>query len=875
MPLSTGDKLGPYEILAPIGAGGMGDVYKARDTRLDRIVAIKVSKTEFSERFEREARAVAALNHPNICTLHDVGSNYLVMEYIGGTPLKGPLPLDQALKYAAQICDALDAAHKKGIVHRDLKPANILVTKSGIKLLDFGLAKIGQTVKPLDDATLTMALTGKNEILGTLYYMSPEQLQSQATGQEIDGRSDIFSFGLVLYEIVTGKRAFEGSSPASVIAAIMERPAPSITDVAPPALDRVLKRCLEKDPDNRWQSARDLKSALELVTADMETRASASVSELSGAARRPVRLPWAIAAVLTLTTAALAWVHFTAAPPSPEPVRFQILPPEKQIFSEFLAISPDGRKLAFLTLDINNRSILWVRPLDSVDAKRLSGPGENNVSSPFWSPDSRVIAYFADGKLKKIDSAIGDTQIICDAPGFRGASWSNKGVIAFGAAMGGSTGLWTVPETGGTPKAATAGSNGVRYNPSFLPDGEHFLYGDVKGNRDPAVYLGSISLPLDRQSTEPLLATPFQAEFAPFAPRGSRGHLLFVRDAALLAQPFDAADGRLSGEPAPVVNSVSNGETIGGPILGIAGFSVSENGVLAYRSGTGRAFRLTWLDRSGKPLGTPGGAAQFTEVQLSPDGRRLAGITGGDIWILDLERNIPTRFTFDGMGNRSPVWSPDGSKIAYATSTGASRAIWAKPISGGEPQMLFQSDQPAVPSDWTKDGQNLILTVSNKETGADVVRLPLTGARTPAPLVRTKFQEGQASVSPDGKWLLYVSLESGNNQTYVRRFPSGEGKWVISEGQGVEARWSADGHKIYYRHQGSIMEVDVKPGADFVPSTPKPVMDVSIVGAGGFDRNPAWTVNPDGSRFLGMVEQKSDAPDTINVILNWQSALKK
>ena len=876
MLLQPGDKLGPYEILAPIGAGGMGDVYKARDTRLDRIVAIKVSKTEFSERFEREARAVAALNHSNICTLYDVGPNYLVMEYIEGVPLKGPLPIDQALKYAAQICDALDAAHKKGITHRDLKPANILVTKAGIKLLDFGLAKLNNTgVKPVNDATLTMALTGKNEIVGTLYYMSPEQLQAQATGQEIDGRSDIFSFGLVLYEMLTGKRAFEGSSPASVIAAIMERPAPSIADVAPPALDRVLKRCLEKDPDNRWQSARDLKSALELVTAGTEPRASASVSEPPASARRPARLPWAIAAVLALATTALAWIYFSAAPPSTDSLRFQILPPEKQIFSELLAISPNGKKLAFITFDINNRSSLWVRPLDSLDAKRLSDPNEPGVSSPFWSPDSRVIAYYADGKLKKVDSTSGDTQIICDAPGFRGASWSNKGVIAFGAAMGGSTGLWTVPETGGTPKAAAAGSVGLRYTPSFLPDGDHYLYRDIKGTRDPAVYLGSISLPSDRQRSEPLLATPFQAEFAPFAPGGSRGHLLFVRDGGLLAQPFDAADGKLSGEPTPVVSAVSNGETIGGPIMGIAGFSVSENGVLAYRSGTGRTFRLTWVDRSGKPLGTPGGAGQLTEVQLSPDGKRLAGIIDGDIWILDLDRNIPTRFTFDGMGNRAPVWSPDGSKIAYAASTGTSRGIWTKPISGGEPQMLYQSDLPAVPSDWTKDGQNLILTVSSKETGADVLRLPLTGARTPVPLVQTKFQEGQASVSPDGRWLLYVSLESGNNQTYVRRFPSGEGKWVISEGQGVEARWSADGHQIYYRHQGSIMEVDVKPGADFVPSTPKRVMDASIVGAGGFDRNPAWTVSPDGSRFLGMVEQKSDAPDTINVVLNWQSALKK
>src|SRR5512141_277470 len=326
MPLSTGDKLGPYEILAPIGAGGMGEVYKARDTRLDRIVAVKVSKTEFSERFEREARAVAALNHSNICTLHDVGPNYLVMEYIEGTPLKGPLPVDQALKYAAQICDALDAAHKKGITHRDLKPANILVTKAGIKLLDFGLAKlgtsgIGQAAKAPGDATLTMALTGKNEIVGTLYYMSPEQLQAQGNGQEIDSRSDIFSFGLVLYEMLTGKRAFEGSSPASVIAAIMERPAPSIAHVAPPALDRLLQRCLKKDPDDRWQTARDLKSALELVTGDPDPRASANVSEPPASRRRHAGLAWAIAAVFALASAALAWVHFSAAPPSTDSLR--------------------------------------------------------------------------------------------------------------------------------------------------------------------------------------------------------------------------------------------------------------------------------------------------------------------------------------------------------------------------------------------------------------------------------------------------------------------------------------------------------------------------------------------------------------------------
>ena len=388
MPLSAGEKLGPYEILAPIGAGGMGEVYKANDTRLDRIVAIKTSKTEFSERFEREARAVAALNHSNICTLHDVGPNYLVMEYIEGTPLKGPLPIDQALKYAVQICDALDAAHKKGITHRDLKPANILVTKSGIKLLDFGLAKLssaGQAAKSPADATFTMALTGKNEIVGTLYYMSPEQLQAQANGQEIDGRSDIFSFGLVLYEMLTGKRAFEGSSPASVIAAIMERPAPSIAAVAPAALDRTLKRCLEKEPDNRWQTARDLKAELEWIAGAPES-GSAVPSQ-----HKKSRLVWVLGAVVcavAIALAGLAFIHFRE-PALPElaGVQFLISPPEKTAI-DYFKLSPDGRSLAFVTGDR-----VWIRPLKSLEAHPLAGT--EGASQLFWSPDNQFLAFFA------------------------------------------------------------------------------------------------------------------------------------------------------------------------------------------------------------------------------------------------------------------------------------------------------------------------------------------------------------------------------------------------------------------------------------------------------------------------------------------------
>ena len=380
MPLATGTRLGPYEIVAPIGAGGMGQVYKARDTRLNRIVAIKVSNEQFSERFEREAHAVAALNHSNVCTLHDVGPNYLVMEYIEGTPLKGPLPLHQALKYAAQICDALDAAHRKAITHRDLKPANILVTKTGIKLLDFGLAKVGYGNNPPSDATLTMALTGKNEIVGTLYYMSPEQLQSQATGQEIDARSDIFSFGLVLYEMLTGKRAFDGSSPATVIAAIMERPAPSIGSVAPPALDRVLKRCLEKDPENRWQNARDLKAELEWIA-----QAPSEASMVPSSAARNEKLPWLAVAVLAVVAAGASWIAYRATRPAElKPLVRLEVDLGRDVYLNALGgsdiiLSSDGTRIAYLS-----RNRLFTRKLDQADATEL--PITAGATSPFFSP---------------------------------------------------------------------------------------------------------------------------------------------------------------------------------------------------------------------------------------------------------------------------------------------------------------------------------------------------------------------------------------------------------------------------------------------------------------------------------------------------------
>jgi len=577
--MTPGTRLGPYEILAPIGAGGMGEVYKARDTRLDRIVAIKVSKTEFSERFEREARAIATLNHPHICQLYDVGPNYLVMEYIEGAPLKAPLQLDQTLKYAAEICDALDAAHTKNITHRDLKPANILVTKAGVKLLDFGLAKLGPgpAVKAAE-GTMTMALTGKGETLGTFQYMSPEQIN----GQEAGPQSDIFSFGLVLYEMLTGKRAFDGSTPASVIAAILERPAPSVADVAPPALDRVLKRCLEKDPENRRQSARDLKVELEWIGAAAESGETVPATAPSRS-----RLGWALVAVLAVVAAGASFIAWRSTRPVEEPrvLKVSVLPPEKvALLGDIPAVSPDGRRVA-IPAALDGKTSLWVRDLASLDARAL--PGTEGASLPFWSPDSRFLGFFANGELKRTDAAGGPVVNLCDAPVGRGGTWNQNDVILFVPATG--SAVFRVPAAGGTPMPVTtinAQEPGHR-NPWFLPDRRHFLY--TAYGRDlatsPTVYVQD----LDTKGRHALILASSNVVYA-------SGHLLFLKDLILMAQPFDVGKLQITGDAVPVA------EQVGYAALDIrAYFSSSQNGVLVYASATTSGAQgysqLTWFDR--------------------------------------------------------------------------------------------------------------------------------------------------------------------------------------------------------------------------------------------------------------------------------------
>jgi len=878
MPQEAGSRLGPYEILSPIGAGGMGEVYKARDPRLNRTVAIKVlpshiaERPDLKQRFEREAQTIASLNHPHICVVYDVGqhegTDFLVMEFLEGETLadrlsKGPLPYDQLITYAHQIVNALDKAHRHGVTHRDLKPGNIMLTKTGVKLLDFGLAKVQQIGGPVSQSSVPTIATGaqpltmEGTILGTLQYMAPEQLE----GKESDARSDIFALGSVLYEMATGRRAFEGKSQVSLIAAILEHdppPVSAVQPVAPPLFDDIIRICLAKNPDERWQSAADLEHELKLLVRYGSLWTEVATPKITS---KRERLLWAAGVFLAMIVAVFALIRLGGVP-EPEKVSFELqLSAAGGSGPYMIALSPDGRKLvARITEQGVNK--LFVRPIERVEGYVLQGT--DNSQYPFWSPDSRFVGFFADGKLKKVDIFGAPPQTLADAENGRGGTWNRDGTIVFSPKDGP---LFKVAASGGPAIPVTelnkARDETAHRQPRFLPDGIHFLYYVVSSKPEQSgVYVGS----LNSKETKHVVAS---ASFADFSPPDL---LLFLRENTLMAQHFDLSRFELTGDPFPLAERVgSNGAQSS------SGFTVSNN-VLAYRSGGGNLGRqLLWIDHDGKLEGTVGAPAMYENPRISPDGKRLAVYKpdgGGDIWIIDLERGTNTRFTFDPAIDNDPVWSPDGSSIAFSSNRdGGVFNLYRRSSGGtGEDELLLKTPNNKFIDDWPADGKYILYEETDPKTKSDLWLLPLFGDRKPVRLLGTPFNEWEGSLSPDGRWLAYTSDENGSSYVYVQAFPTAGRKWQISTTRGGSPRWHPDGKELFYDAAGPMMAVDLTgtvPG-ELKAATPRELFR-------GLQNLPVhnYDIAPDGKRFLvDSAQNIGSGPTPIIVVLNWKSGLK-
>jgi serine/threonine protein kinase len=894
--LAPGSRLGAYEVVSLLGAGGMGEVYKARDTRLDRTVAIKVlpdtlaADPQFRERFEREARAISQLDHAHICTLYDVGqhagTSYLVLQFLEGETLqarleKGALPLGQALQYAIQIADALDKAHRAGIVHRDLKPGNIMLTKRGAVLLDFGLAKSagpgatsGFSMLPTTPANIT----AQGTILGTFQYMAPEQLE----GHDADTRTDIFAFGAVVYEMLTGKKAFEGKSQAALIGAIMHSEPPALTrlqPLTPSTLDRIVRKCLEKDPENRWQSARDLLTALKWTTEGWNE--IDVVTHVPGTPRTRVRIlrAWAVTATGLLVAAATTLVFVLIRPSqSPDEIRFQIPIPIMPSAPYAFSVSPDGRSIAFLASTATAARVLFVRPLGSTTAQQVAETdGSTNNTTLFWSPDSRQIAFLSGLKLKKINISGGTPQNVCDIAGGGGgvlnATWNADGVIVFGS----NRGLYRVSAAGGEPVQITSIDSSrhetSHQSPYFLPDGKHYLYAVWANERSQqAIHIGS----LDSHEHKLLLGVPSMPLYA------EPGYLLFHREGTVFAQAFDAKRAALSGEPIRLADDVAYSSADSRVAL-----SVSQTGVLIYRTGLGNEneLQLTWLDRKGKETGKLGVLGNYLGVDVSPNGKYVAvhrhEPSGGDIWVVDADRNAMSRLTFDArQENASPIWSPDGTHIVFRSARNGKSGLYSKLADGtGVEELLVQSGSAIAPMAWSHDGKFIVYASQGDETATDQWLLPLAGDRKPSPLLQTPFNEAHARVSPDGKWMAYASNETGMNQVYVRPFPSGNGKWQVSTTGGIRPAWSADGKELFFLTQVfKMMAADVRVfGSSLQPGVPHELFDSGLRNITHASPYHAYAVSPDG-RFLVARPQNATADTAatpITVVLNWAAALKK
>jgi serine/threonine protein kinase/Tol biopolymer transport system component len=882
MGLVAGSQLGPYEIVSPLGAGGMGEVYRARDTRLDRTVAIKILPTQFSsdpirkQRFEREAKTISSLNHPHICVLHDVGSqdgvDYLVMECVEGETLakrleKGALPLEQVLKFGAQIADALDKAHRSGVVHRDLKPGNIMLTPTGAKLLDFGLAKPAAAMASLATMTATAAkqspATEQGTIVGTFQYMSPEQVQ----GKEVDGRSDIFSLGSVLYEMVTGKRTFDGKSQLSVASAILEKePAPigSIKPMTPPVFDHTVRRCLAKDPEERWQTARDL--ALELKWIAEGGSQAGEGGRVRAGIRRWERASWLLAATFFLVSLAAGAAWWQASNSRPHPMYFHTSVP---FAANDLALSPDGHTLAMVAYsDQASNYVLWTHEVGG----RQTNPmvGTQGASYPFWSPDGRFIGFFADGKLKKVDVSGGQPQVLCDAPNGRGGAWNRDGMIVF--TPEGLGGLSRVSSSGGSPveitKPDTSRLETTHRWPMFLPDGKHFLYlganfsGLLENN---AIFLGS----LDSKERHLVVSTSANAAYA------EPGYLLYMRDnKTLVAQPFDRRRYVLSGEPHTLSDQV-----LYFPQVDKAVFSVSSGEVLVTQTGKGASHsNLAWFDRDGKPAATVGLPGLYSNVRLSPDGRRVATDQTDpdgrktDIWIHEAAQGATTRLTFDAGIDQTSIWSPDGKQILFSSSRKVGIRLYLKNADGSGSEEEVSDTGVGVFNlwDWSRDGKYILFGKGNELW---YLSRPEHLAN---PLVQAKWTVRNAQFSPDDRWVAYASNETGSMEIYVSSFPSGNGKWQVSSAGGQEPIWRQDGKELFYlSSDGKMMAVAVTKGANFKAVSPVALFQTHRRQPISAQDVFSYDASADGQRFLILTKLGEANAAPLSVHLNWASEMEK
>ncbi len=899
MPLSAGTKLGPYEVLSAIGAGGMGEVYKARDTRLNRIVAIKVlpvhlaDRAKLRERFDREAKTIASLNHPHICTLHDIGHqdeiDFLVMEYLEGEALatrllKGSLPLEQVLQYSIEISDALDKAHRKGVTHRDLKPGNIMLTKTGTKLLDFGLAKLKQEAAPANVPlselpTAKDPLTAQGTIVGTLQYMAPEQLE----GKEVDARTDIFAFGAVVYEMATGKRAFEGKSQASLMVAILERdplPMSSLEPMTPPALNRVVKKCLAKEPEKRWQAASDVCDELKWIA-----EGGSQVSSLPNAPARGIRTRWTEALLWGGASALLAAIVGLAVwnlKPSPSASRTVsrlsiTLPPSQRLAGSdqpVVALSSDGSSLAYVAIQGDSQQI-YLRAMGSLEARPVSGT--EGAVAPFFSPDGQWLGFFAGTKLKKISVSGGAALTLGDAVNPRGASWGSQGIIAFAPSI--SSVLLQVSDAGGTPQPLTRLGKGENSNrwPEFLPGGKALLF--TAGTSVPGIFI-SAQVAVQSVGTGERRNLIQGGTLPRYAPSG---HLVYAQGGSLMAVPFDPQRQTATGAAVPVVEGI-----LQSPVTGAAQYSFSSTGSLVYVPGGVQAVqsRLVWVNRNGaeQPLATH--AHTYQLPRLSPDGRRVAvGIVEQEshVWLYDLSRDSLTRFTFEGNTNFAPVWTPDGKRIAFISNKeGPQNVFWQLADGSGGLERLTTSEYTQSPTSWSPNGQLLAFFENNPTTGNDiwVLRMgdasPASGqVREAQPFLRTSFNETAPRFSPDGRWLAYVSEESGRYEIYVRTYPGPGGKWQISTEGGAEPAWNPNGRELFYRRGNKMMAADIAPQPSFAAGKPRVLFEGLYLPSQG--TSPNYDVSPDGQRFLMLkpTESAEAAPTQINVVLNWFEELKR